>query len=64
MYHNAVPTAEFRVMTGFEARTLNSKYRQDFIEEVERVYPAYVEVPLKHWTVVERFTEDNPGAAQ
>lgn len=58
MWHNQERTGDFRIMTGLEAKVLNDNHKQDFRKEIQRVYPAYVKVPLKHWTLVEKFTKE------
>lgn len=58
MWHNQERTGNFRIMTGLEAKVLNDNHKQDFRDEIQRVYPAYVKVPLKHWTLVEKFTKE------
>jgi hypothetical protein len=58
MWHNQERTGEFRIMTGFEAKVLNDNHKEDFRNEIQRVYPEYVKVPMKHWTLVEKFAEE------
>jgi hypothetical protein len=60
MLHNQERTGEFRVMTGLEAKALNDNHRQDYRDEINRVYPAHVSVPMKRWALVERFTLEMP----
>ena len=60
MCHNQNKTGEFRIMTGLEAKALNENHKQDFKDEIQRVYPEYVKVPLMQWRVVERFTMEQP----
>lgn len=51
-------------MTGLEAKVLNDNHKQDFRDEINRVYPARVSVPMKHWTLVEKFTSETPDDEQ
>jgi len=57
MTANSVDTGETRVMTGREGKVYNEIHKQDFRDEIKRVYPAYVQIPMKHWRLVEKFTK-------
>jgi hypothetical protein len=47
MTANEVDTGELRVMTGREGKVHNELLKQAFRNEIDRVYPAYVQIPLK-----------------
>ncbi len=64
MCHNQERTGDFRIMTGLEAKVLNDNHKQYFRDEINRVYPARVSVPMKHWTLVEKFTSETPDDEQ
>jgi hypothetical protein len=46
-----VRTGEFKEMTGLEAKMLNLNLRQDFSDEVGRVFPAKVTVRMGRWVL-------------
>jgi hypothetical protein len=54
---NGTNTGEIRVMTGREGKVHNEILKQDFVDEIHRAYPAYVQVPMKRWILVEKFTK-------